>query len=614
MGMALPPSNQPGSRAQSQSLYRKYRPTSFDPDELVGQEHIARTLQNAIALDRVAHAYLFCGPRGTGKTSTARLLAKAVNCLDPDPAARPCNQCAACDAINSGSTVDIIEIDAASNRGVDDIRDLREKVKYAPTQLRVKFYIIDEAHQLTKDAFNAFLKTLEEPPPHVKFVLATTEADKLPDTVASRCQRFDFHRIPLASAVGRLRTICEREGLTVEDDALQLIARQSTGSLRDAEGLLDQLALYRDSDGSSMVTADAVRQMLGLSRNDRMIELVDALARRDAGAGLRLIADAAEGGEDVHQLNRQFVGYLRMLLHLSAGGRDEEADDTARRQAELFTLHDLVRFVHAFSAIEGAINRGSFAQLPLEIAFVEAVLPAQVMAPLAAQPAPTAQPERPAYVPPESMRAVPPAVRPGAAETRRTPPDYAATPEPTPPRPIERRGSSINLPPIAPPDQTIEPTVVAPRPGQESPALERLVASWMQIRRDVKTSNARIAALLASADPTVVRDSEIVLVSPYEFHRNKLNEDGARRVVEDVISRYMGSPYRLICVDPNDSRSQARPTTALTVEQPATPINGDHIHPAEVPTPPPAEPDPVDDQRVRAAKSIFDATELDSEG
>jgi DNA polymerase-3 subunit gamma/tau len=604
--MALLPSDPPENRAQSQSLYRKYRPTSFDPDELVGQEHITRTLQNAIALDRVAHAYLFCGPRGTGKTSTARLLAKAVNCLDPDPAARPCNHCAACDAINSGSTVDIIEIDAASNRGVDDIRDLREKVGYAPNQLRVKFYIIDEAHQLTRDAFNAFLKTLEEPPPHVKFVLATTEADKLPDTIASRCQRFDFHRIPLASAVARLRTICEREGLEVEDDALQLIARQSTGSLRDAEGLLDQLALYRDAEGSSLVTADAVRQLLGLSRNDRMIELVEALAARDAGAGLRLIADAAEGGEDVHQLNRQFVGYLRLLLHLRAGGRDAEADDEARRQANLFTLHDLVRFTQAFSSIEGAINRGSFAQLPLEIAFVEAVLPPAVsvatvpQAP--AQPAPSPSPSEPGSV-----------ERTPRAESQPAPSYDAPPAPPTPFRSPNRQGSSINLPPVSDEERApVRPTAPATPPVPGSPALERLVASWTQIRRDVKTSNARIAALLASADPTVVRETEIVLVSPYEFHRNKLNEDGARRVVEDVISRHMGGTYQLICVDPSDSRSQARSNAVLTAEPPTT--NGMHDEPEAPPPTPAADPTPAEDPRLRAAKAIFDASEDDSEG
>ncbi len=600
--MALQPSGQSGIPAQSQSLYRKYRPTSFDPNELVGQEHIAKTLQNAIALDRVAHAYLFCGPHGTGKTSTARLLAKAVNCLDPDPAARPCNQCASCNAIITGSAVDIIEIDAASNRGVDDIRDLREKVKYAPTQLRVKFYIIDEAHQLTKDAFNAFLKTLEEPPPHVKFVLATTEPDKLPDTVASRCQRFDFRRIPLESAIGRLRTICDREGLEVEDDALTLIARQSTGSLRDAEGLLDQLALYRDASGSALVTAEAVRGVLGLSRNERLVELVDALSHRDAGAGLRLIADAAESGEDVHQLNRQFVGYLRVLLHIRAGGRDNDADETARRQAESFSLQDLVRFTHNFSAIEGTINKGSFAQLPLEIAFVESVLPQSAVATISE---PSPQPERPIYANPDPMRAVPGAGRP-SRPARREEADIQRSPEPTPVRsapPREQPRSAAADPPPSTFDGPVASTISIPA---ASPSLEKLVANWTQIRRDVKTANTRIAALLASTDPTAIRDGQIILVSPYEFHRNKLNEDGARRAVEDVIARYMGSSFQVVCVDPEDARSQARAGGATIVEHPARNGNG---RKSDLPA---DELDPFDDPRIRAAKSIFNATEMES--
>ncbi len=608
--MAPQPSGQSGNPAQSQSLYRKYRPTSFDPDELVGQEHIARTLQNAIALDRVAHAYLFCGPRGTGKTSTARLLAKAVNCLDPDPANRPCNHCASCDAINSGSSVDIIEIDAASNRGVDDIRDLREKVRYAPTQLRVKFYIIDEAHQLTRDAFNAFLKTLEEPPPHVKFVLATTEPDKLPDTVASRCQRFDFRRIPLASAVRRLQAICAKEGLTVEDEALTLIARQSTGSLRDAEGLLDQLALYRDASGSNVVTADAVRGVLGLSRNERLTELVDALAQRDAGAGLRLIADAAESGEDVHQLNRQFVAYLRVLLHLRAGGREDDAGETARKQAELFSLQDLVKFTHAFSAIEGTINRGSFAQLPMEIAFVEAVLPSDVRqvetaAPVQAVP----QLDPPTYFAADPMRAVPGAGRP-SRPARREPAEPAPTREVPASVPSQQNGRQTEPSPIRREEPRSEPA--ASRAATPSnPSLERLVANWTQIRRDVKTANTRIAALLASADPSVIRDDQVVLVSPYEFHRNKLNEDNARRIVEDVIARYMGTTLQLVCVDPEDRLAQARPAPAAsttTIDPPAS--NGNGVgHSEPEPEPPPR--DPLDDPRIRAAKSIFNATELD---
>ena len=227
---------------RTQSLYRKYRPTTFDDDELVGQEHISRTLRNAIARGRVAHAYLFCGPRGTGKTSTARLLAKAVNCLNDDLEQRPCNSCTSCTSITNGSATDIVEIDAASNRGIDDMRDLRERVNYAPVQLRTKFYIIDEAHQVTKDAFNAFLKTLEEPPPNTTFILATTDPDKLPETIASRCQRFDFRRIPRDGMVAHLRRVADREGIAVDDDVLEIVARRATGSLRDGLSLIDMLA------------------------------------------------------------------------------------------------------------------------------------------------------------------------------------------------------------------------------------------------------------------------------------------------------------------------------------------------------------------------------------
>ncbi|HET7034938.1 MAG TPA: DNA polymerase III subunit gamma/tau, partial [Thermomicrobiaceae bacterium] len=417
-----------GATGQSQSLYRKYRPRSFAADELVGQEHIARTLQNAIALDRVAHAYLFCGPHGTGKTSTARLLAKAVNCLDPDPMARPCNQCAACEAINNGSAVDIIEIDAASNRGVDDIRDLREKVKYAPTQLAVKFYIIDEAHQLTRDAFNAFLKTLEEPPPHVKFVLATTEPDKLPDTVASRCQRFDFRRVPLGQMVEHLARICRAEGLEAEDEALRLVAQQATGSLRDALGLIDQLALYDSQDGQPRITAEAARRLLGLSRGDRIARIVEALAERDTGAGLRLIAEAAESSEDIHQLNRQLVAYLRALLHLKAGGREPDLDEAAAEQAGRFTLPELVEAVRAFSSIEAALNRGSYAQLPLELAFVDTVLLLRGERTQAAAPAPAPAPARP-RTPAEAPASATPTPAPIPAAMQR------AAAQPAPPAP-----------------------------------------------------------------------------------------------------------------------------------------------------------------------------------
>src|SRR5215207_5492279 len=273
--------------APSSSLYRKYRPRSFDSDELVGQEHIVRTLQNAVRLDRVAHAYLFSGPRGTGKTTTARILAKAINCLEDDASLRPCNVCVNCRAINSGASPDFVEIDAASNRGIDDIRDLRDRVRYAPAQLRAKVYIIDESHQITGAAANAFLKTLEEPPAHTRFILATTDPEELLPTIVSRCQRFDFRRVSADDIVRRLHTVAALEGVSVDADALRLIARHATGSLRDALGLFEQLALAlgspvssEDSSHVSITVAD-VSAALGLSRNDRVEGLVAALGCRD---------------------------------------------------------------------------------------------------------------------------------------------------------------------------------------------------------------------------------------------------------------------------------------------------------------------------------------------
>ncbi|MFT4037595.1 MAG: DNA polymerase III subunit gamma/tau, partial [Thermomicrobiales bacterium] len=395
-----------GAYQQTSSLYRKYRPNSFAADELVGQNHIVRTLQNAVRLNRVAHAYLFSGPRGTGKTTTARLLAKAVNCLAEDPAARPCNACANCIAINSGSSPDIIEIDAASNRGIDDIRDLREKVRYAPTQLPSKVYIIDEAHQITGAAANAFLKTLEEPPAHSRFILATTDPEELLATIVSRCQRFEFRRHSADDMAGRMRTVATAEGIDVDDDALLLIGRHATGSLRDALGLLELLAMQ--AGGAATITADDVRAALGLSRNERIEQLAAALAARDAAAGLALVQAAVDEGEDPRQLNRQLTSYLRTLMLAKAAGDSEDA--RAGELARQFSLADLAAHAQQFAEIDFTIKHSPFPQLPLEIAIVAASAgrepAAQSAAPAAnwePSPAPSAPP---AYndAPPASPR------------------------------------------------------------------------------------------------------------------------------------------------------------------------------------------------------------------
>ena len=296
----------------SEVFYRKWRPTRLD--EVVGQEMVSRTLRNAIDQGRTAHAYLFCGPRGTGKTSTARILAKALNCLSPQDG-EPDNECATCTAINEGRAMDLLEIDAASNRGIDDIRNVRDRVNYGPTEGRYKIYIVDEVHMLTAEAFNALLKTLEEPPSHSIFILATTEAHKVPLTIVSRCQRFDFRRIPLDVSIAKLTDLSRKEGVDASPEALALIARESAGSLRDAENLLERALI---SYGSTL-TEEHLRDLLELGSDEQALELSGHVADKSVKEGLTLINRIAAEGADLRQLHRAVVGYLRGVMLAKAG-------------------------------------------------------------------------------------------------------------------------------------------------------------------------------------------------------------------------------------------------------------------------------------------------------
>ncbi len=289
------------------SLYRKWRSQNFD--EIIGQVHVTKTIKNAIEHERITHAYLFCGPRGTGKTSTARILAKALNCeKGPDP--EPCNRCETCMQISDGSALDVIEIDAASNRGINEIRELREKVKYAPTKGRYKVYIVDEVHMLTKEAFNALLKTLEEPPKHVIFVLATTEPHKLLPTILSRCQRFDFRRISINDTIKHLRDISAKENLKIEESVLNLIAGSSEGSLRDALSMLDQVISFC---GRNIKLLDA-EIVLGNLSEKILLELADCVIKQDGGTILTLTRTLIEEGKDINQIIKEFIKYFRDLL------------------------------------------------------------------------------------------------------------------------------------------------------------------------------------------------------------------------------------------------------------------------------------------------------------
>jgi len=297
----------------SQVFYRKWRPQTLA--EVVGQEQVTRTLLNALKSSRVAHAYLFCGPRGTGKTSTGRILAKAVNCLTANGQDEPCNTCSMCRSITEGRALDVIEIDAASNTGVDHIRDLRERVNYAPGEARYKVYIIDEVHMLTTPASNALLKTLEEPPPHVIFVLATTEVHKVLPTVLSRCQHFDFRRIAQVDVVSRLSHICSSEGVKIKPEALRLIARSATGSLRDAENILEQLITYYGAE----IELKQAQATLGISGDRRVKEMVKHIIDNDIAAGITTINGVSSEGLDLRPFNRELIEYLRALLLVKTG-------------------------------------------------------------------------------------------------------------------------------------------------------------------------------------------------------------------------------------------------------------------------------------------------------
>ena len=364
----------------SKVLYLEYRPKSWDA--VIGQDHIVKTLRNAIVAGRIAHAYLFAGPRGTGKTTTARLLAKMVNCTNPDPAKRPCGKCDNCIAVDKGRFLDLIEIDGASTNSVDDVRDLRDKINFSPNKGEYKIYIIDEVHMLSKPAFNALLKTLEEPPSHAIFILATTEIHKIPATVLSRCQRHEFRRIPVAEIVANLEKIAQAETISFEPEALTLIARQATGSMRDAISLLDQLA-----SGGENITLSMTQTVLGTATSQSVIQLAGALIQQQPAQGLDYIHETLDNGTDPHQFARQIVDYFRNLLLIRMGNDtyiDASSDvlDLMQQHAQAFEIPALLDIIRVFN--HAAVESKATWQpaLPLEMAYIGAL---ELLAPSAPQ-------------------------------------------------------------------------------------------------------------------------------------------------------------------------------------------------------------------------------------
>ena len=525
----------------SQAYYRKWRPQGWD--EVIGQEHVVQTLRNALAHGNLAHAYLFSGPRGTGKTTTARIIAKAVNCLAEAQSARPCNECEHCQAINQGRFLDLIEIDAASNTSVDDVRDLREKINFSPTKGRYKVYIIDEVHMLSNAAFNALLKTLEEPPAHAIFVLATTEVHKIPATVLSRCQRHEFRRIPLNFIQALLKDIAEKEGVQVQPAALTAIARQATGSMRDAVSLLDQLA----STGSE-VTLELAQQVLGTAAGQSIYELIDAMLAEDTAAGIALVNQALDNGSDPRQFARQMVDALRAVLMVRMGNAAQlettpEELEKLKSMADRFTLEKLLAAVNTFDRVAQQPSLGWQPGLQLELALTR----------LAAEPETK---ERPAPIAPQKQ-AKTPAARPAQAaksEPRAVPdPDDTVKVEKIVPESRETRDYPLEE--AAPEKQEKQEKQEKPKrseeahqnpPGVESqpvvPAAEgdltRINDSWKEIRAVAKELSAETGALLNSCRSVNIRKGRLLLGFSSELLRSKMenghNQENARQAIRQV--------------------------------------------------------------------------------
>ncbi|MBG0786430.1 MAG: DNA polymerase III subunit gamma/tau [Anaerolineaceae bacterium] len=523
------------------ALYRKWRPQSWD--EVAGQEHITQTLRNAVMLDRVAHAYLFSGPRGTGKTTCARLVAKAVNCLNPDLKNRPCNECEHCKAITAGRFMDLIEIDAASNTSVDDVRDLRDKINFSPSQGRFKVYIIDEVHMLSTAAFNALLKTLEEPPAHAIFVLATTEIHKIPATVLSRCQRHEFRRIPIEIIVNYLKEKSQAEGLKIEEPVFMEVARQATGSLRDAISLLDQLTSTEEE-----ISLEMAQTILGTATSLRVIEIVDALVANDAAAGLEQIDQALDTGTDPRQLARQVVSYLRNVLLYQMGHLDQTdiPDDIKPKihaHASQLSLPELLKAVNAFNQATVDEQSNWHPGLGLELAFTEYLVEPVVMAEKA--PTPQTHPKSTTPVQPQQTQPKPkPKSEPVQTPVEEKPVDSQKS-EPQ----LERIKEEER---VQPKQESTEQETSESKPTK--PAVEGdlklsdIHKQWRKVKSMVGKHNPRTEGLLNTSKVVGLKDNTLILGFTSDTLKDMMDKGGNLTLTADILEEVFGTPINVNCI------------------------------------------------------------------
>jgi DNA polymerase-3 subunit gamma/tau len=500
--------------SESTSLYRRHRPGSFD--EVVGQTHVVRTLRNAVEQGKVHHAYLFVGSRGTGKTSMAKILARSLNCERGGPTVTPCGECESCVTIAAGSSVDVIEMDAASNRSVDDVRDLRERVAYAPAGGHWKVYILDEAHMLTKEAWNAFLKTLEEPPPNTVFVLATTESHKVMATIADRCQRFDFQRPSLEQISEVLNRVAAAESIEVDEGAASMIARSAQGSFRDALGTLDQLVAF----GGSQVELKDVLEMLGAADADLLFDAVDAVIAEDPKGVLLGVEKMARSGRDPSQFARDLLAHLRHLLIAQTTGEVPTtfvvtATDTGRMQAQATAIKpaNLIRTIDELADALTAVREGDDARLAVEIALLKAARP---------------------DLDPDTAGLLRRIERLESGGARPAAPVEAAPPQDDSPPAEEEEASPAPVPPAGGDDAEDSPDRESPvsetgPAGQQPLSLEEIQQVWPTVLQKLSETAPALAATFDGARPVSYDESGLQVGFPPEMTFNKKKADSPER-------------------------------------------------------------------------------------
>ncbi len=525
------------STTQYTVLARRFRPQSFD--DVVGQGHVGQAIRNAIRSGRVAHAYLFTGARGVGKTSTARIFAKALNCPNVDDGV-PCNSCEICESIGEGKDVDVLEIDGASNRGIDDIRQLRANVNVRSMRSPYKVYIIDEVHMLTKEAFNALLKTLEEPPANVKFVFCTTEPNKVPDTILSRCQRFDFGTIAQSSIAERLKQIAEAEQREVDNEAIELVARRAAGSMRDSQSLFDQLLAF----GGDRISSGDVHQLLGTASDDRLVEIVESMITRDSSTALKSIDDALLGGVQLGSFSDQLLAYFRDLLVTAAGAAtiplsavSDSSRETLKRQSEQWGMQTISAAMQILAETKSRMQRVNYGRALVELAIVRISLLEDLsqisnLAQAVASGQTVAAPPQASPSPPNSAR---PQVKKN---------EVTASPQASPSVPAE------NPPP--PPVQSIE---------FSDATLPEFWSQLISMSPDTLTGHLKNTIRQAISGPNLL---EIVFPKSYLFSKSYCERPGPLKQIEEFATQLAGKAI--------ECRFTVDETTQAKVPKPSQPI------------------------------------------